>query len=293
MALAGAGVCFIPACSKPKPKLTVGGKAGTEQAVLVEIIAQLIEARTGAEVQRRAGFTGLPILHQAMLMNEIDLYADNVTALAANVLKEAPDRDPAIVLERTRAELNRMARLQLFGPLGLENPFVVVVRAATAKQLNLTTISDAAAVKEGWDFASTSDFMGRVDGNTALQGDYSVPLKSVPRPETPQECYRMLKEQVIGMVAGIATDAALADSDFQVLKDDKATFAASQVCVVTRSDTAQSLPTLKVVLGELRGKLTTDVMRRLNYEVEFKRRDPKELAATFLAAELKVGSSTP
>lgn len=282
-----AGVCFVPGCSKRKLKLTIGGKAGTEQAVLVEILAQLLEARTGEEVMRRTGFTSLPILHQALLMNEIDLYADNVTALAANVLKEKPDRDPSIVLERTRGELNRMARLQLYGPIGLETPYVIVVRADDAKRLNVTTISEAAAVKEGWSFASTSDFMGRIDGNTALQSDYSIRLSGVPRSETPQECYRLLKEKAIGMVAGVATDAALADPDMLVLKDDKGTFAGSQVCVVTRAETAQDLPTLKEILGELRGKLSTDVLRRLDYEAEYRGRDPKELAASFHAGSFK------
>ncbi len=282
-----AGLVFS-GCARPSPKLTVGGESTTDQFVTAELLAQQIEARIGQEVLRRTGFTSTPILHQALLMNEVDLYAGPLGGISMNVLKEYPDPDPSIVLERLKSELDRIGRVQIIGLLGYENPFVAVIRTADAKKRNLETLSAAHDVKEGWDIAASSDFLGRNDGNTALQNGYSLVTRTVPRPMDYREKFRMLQEGHIDMVIGTATDGLLNDENtYTVLRDDKKGFYPSQLAVLTRAEVLLKHPELTAAVKELAAKLSTATMRKLDYEVEVRHRQPKDVAADFLAGRLK------
>lgn len=279
-----AAVCMISGCSTPNAKLTVGSKPGADQTILAEILAQHIEKRTGMEVTRRTNVGAAAIIHQSLLMNDIDLYTETTGALMANILKEPADPDANVVLERVRNELARTARVQLIGPLGFDNPPVMVIRAAEARDRKIRALSEAAAVpRPGWDLAASSDFMSRPDGNTTMQTAYSLPLKSVPAIRDPQEAYKLLRDGHVTMVAGTALDGALASPELVILEDDKKGFAPSQMCVVTRQDVTQRRPDLTSLILELKGKLTAESIRKLAFEHETKNRPAADLAAGFLA----------
>ena len=277
-------LCLLAACTKQKPRLTVGSKPGADQTILGEILAQHLEKRTGIEVVRRTSIGTTAVIHQSLLMADIDLYAETTGALVANILKEPADPDANVVLERVRNELARMARVQIIGPLGFDNPPVMVIRASDARDRKIRAMSEAAAVpRPGWDLAATSDFMSRPDGNTLMQTAYSLPLKSVPAIREQLEAYKLLKDGHVSMVAGTALDGELAGPELVVLEDDKKGFAPSQVCVVTRQDVVQRRPDLASVVLELKGKLTAESLRKLAFEHETKNRPVGELAAGFLA----------
>jgi glycine betaine/choline ABC-type transport system substrate-binding protein len=127
---------------------------------------------------------------------------------------------------------------------------VIAIRTEDAKQNQLTTISEAAMKPPGWDFASSSDFMARTDGNTAFQSTYLV------QPE------------------------------LTVLKDDKAGFPPAEMCIMTRGEVAAAHPELAPALKELAPRLNVEVSRKLNAEVDLRHRSPKDVAAAFLAGRL-------
>jgi glycine betaine/choline ABC-type transport system substrate-binding protein len=66
------------------PGVTVGSKNFTEQLILAEIMARMIEGRTGLRVVRRLNLGGTMICHRALNRGEIDVYAEYTgTALTA------------------------------------------------------------------------------------------------------------------------------------------------------------------------------------------------------------------
>lgn len=282
-----AAIAATAACTASKPVLTIGGKSTTEQNVLVEIIAQHLNARTQNDVRVNSGLGLTAILHQALLMNEIDLYVESSGAVVANILKETPDKNPDVVFERMKGELDRLAKVQVLGKVGVADPFVIAIRTVDATAKHLTTITEAANTPPGWDFASSSDFMARTDGNTAFQSTYNVRLKSVPRPLPVDEMYRLLKEGHITMVAGSATDGYLVQPELTVLQDDKNGFPSGDICVMTRAEVLAKHPELTGAIKELAGKLTVEISRKLNAEVDLKHRSPKDVAADFLSGRIK------
>ena len=282
--LAGA-ILICGACSLSKPKLTIGAKSSTEQNVLAEIIAQQIERRTGDVVVRKLKLGGQQLAYQALLMTEIDLFAESTGSLMTSVLKETPDKDPTIVLERTRNELLRMAHIHFIGPLGIDDPFVIVLRAADAKQQNIETISDATNAKPGWDIAAPSEYSSQHEGSAALQLTYNLPQKSVPQSMDTDSTYKALTDKKVNMVVGSNTDSAFTSDEFKILKDDKKALPPAQVGIIVREDVLKAHPGLEGALNELTGKLNVDIMRKLNAQVDRQHRAAKDVAADFLSGK--------
>jgi osmoprotectant transport system substrate-binding protein len=253
--------------------------------VLAEIIAQQIEKRTGDVVERRFKLGGEQLAYQSLLMTEIDMYPESTGALITSVIKETPDKDPAIVLERTRTEMLRLAHIHFIGPLGIDDPFVVVIRADDAKKQKVETLSDATQWKAGWDIAMPSEYASQPDGSAALQASYNLPQKSVPQTMDTDSRYKALTERKVNMIIGMNTDGALTGPGFQVLKDDKKAFPPAQMGIIVREDTLKAHPGLEAALNELKGRLSVDLMRKLNAQVDQQKRTPKDVAAEFLAGK--------
>jgi osmoprotectant transport system substrate-binding protein len=94
--------------------------------------------------------------------------------------------------------------------------------------------------------------------------------------------YSALQSGKVDMVAANATDGLISNLDVTVLTDDRRYFPPYDCAVVARAETLARFPRLRETLDELSGKLTDNVMRRLNYEVDGKHRPPRDVAAGFL-----------
>ena len=63
------------AAQDDKPTVTVGSKQFTEQLILGELLAQLLED-AGYPVERQIGLAGTDIVHQALVNDEVDTYVE-------------------------------------------------------------------------------------------------------------------------------------------------------------------------------------------------------------------------
>ena len=285
LVLAAGVICITTACSSGKRHLTIGAQSTTAQSVVAEILAQHIAAKTGIEVSVRPALGMTETTYQALLIRETDICFDTIGAIFSNILKESPEKDAGVVLERLRTELDRTARIQVLESLDFEMPFTLVVRASDAQERKVKTMSDAVGYKPGWDLAMTSDFQSRPDGNTMLRTAYSLPLKSVPVTRAPEEMYKLLQDGYMTMVVGTVVDGQLGDPAFVALEDDKHALPPSQVWVFVRDDTNQAFPDLKGCIAQLKGKLSADILRKLNFQVDVKHRVARDVAADFLAGK--------
>ncbi|MCZ2149957.1 MAG: hypothetical protein LC126_19525, partial [Bryobacterales bacterium] len=94
--------------------------------------------------------------------------------------------------------------------------------------------------------------------------------------------YRALEQKQVNMAAGNATDGLLSARPFRVLRDDRHAFPPYQACLVVRSAAFERYPGLKPALEHLSGKISTETMRRLNYQVDGEHKPVREVAAAFL-----------
>lgn len=269
-------------CGKSQKTIVLGSLSSTEQVVLGEIVAQHLEHRLGRKVERRLDLGGTTLGYQAFQSGEINLYATDAGTIVTQILKEQPGSDASLLLARAQGEMKRTAQAELLNPLRLDDSFVVVIRADDPRAAKVATLSDAAKVTDGWILGITSEFQEVSDGMPMLT-QYKLPMKAAPRSMDKGQLYTALENRMVTMIVARATDGALTQKNWKVLSDDQHVFVPKQASLLIQSSILAAQPDVRPVLDELSGKITTEKMRELDAQVDLGQRQPKDVAAAFLA----------
>jgi len=270
---------LVAGCSRPA-RIVVGSKNFSEQVLLGEILAQQIERRVGAPVERKLNLGGTMLAHQALVKGDIDLFPEYTGTALTAVLKQAPVRDPVAALEQVRAGYKQWG-LEWLKPFGFNNTFAMMIRGETARAANWKTLSEAAA-SQAWRLGVGYEFQQRPDGLAGLTQAYGLRLSGDPVSMDLGLLYAALGGRKVDMIAANSTDGLAGAMDIVILDDDRHYFPPYECAVVAREDTLARYPKLRGALEELSGKLPDAVMRKLNYEVDGKHRSVVQVAREFL-----------
>jgi osmoprotectant transport system permease protein len=261
-------------------RVVVGSKDFTESAILGEIVAQMIEARD-VEVERKFELGGnLP--HDAMLSGKLDLYPEYTGTAYTAILKHAPITDPRAVYEQVKQEYANKFNVVVSEPLGFENTFAILVRGADARRLKLKTISDAIPYARNWRAGFGQDFMSRADGYPGFAKAYGLRFAEAPREMDLSLTYIALASGQVDLIAGNSTEGRIAALDLFQLEDDRHYFPPYEAVYLVRSDSLSRSVDLKEILGKLARAISTEEMRRLNYEVDSNKRGQAEVVREWL-----------
>jgi osmoprotectant transport system permease protein len=280
LVIAGSGVL-----SKSRERMVIGSKDFTEQVILGEMIAQVIEMKTGLEVERKFELGG-DLCHRAMLAGEMDVYVEYTGTAFAAILKHQPITDPRQVYDQVKSEYLSEFGLEWMEPLGFENTFAILVRGADAERLNLKTISDAAKLAPQWRAGFGQDFMSREDGYAGFARAYGLKFASQPREMDLSLSYRALASGQVDLIAGNSTDGLIDKLGLIQLEDDRRYFPPYEAAAVVRRETLQRHPQVAAAINSLAGKISDAEMRRLNLAVDSEGRDTREVVREFLSNKL-------
>lgn len=266
---------FTLACSH-QPRVRVGSKNFTEQLVLGEIVARHLENRLHGRVSRKLDLGGTLLAQQAIVAGDIDVYPEYTGTALTAVLKRKPLKDPAEVLAEVRAGYAQW-HLAWLDPLGFENTFAMAVRSEDGGAVTLSH----AAEERAWKLGVGYEFARREDGLPGLIRTYGLRVTAV-RTMDLGLIYQALTKRQVDMVAGNSTDGLLAVLPITVFKDDRHYFPPYECALVVREEAEREFPALRPALLELAGRITSETMRRLNYELDGKHRPAREIARDFL-----------
>lgn len=279
-------VCALASCNPSRHQgIVIGSKNFSEQALLGEILAQHIEARTHQPVTRRFYLAGTYICQQALLAGRIDVYVEYTGTALTAVLHDPLESDSAAVFSRVRSEYKNRFNLDVLPSLGFNNTFAIVVRGEDARRLNLKTISDAAPHAREWRPGFGFEFMERPDGYKGLARVYGLNFADTPRILDLGLLYRALLEKQVDLVAGNSTDGLLSARDLTQLEDDKHYFPPYDAVPIARPDSLARYPEARAALTDLAGKISDVEMRKMNYEVDGEHRDAADVARDFLQSK--------
>jgi osmoprotectant transport system substrate-binding protein/osmoprotectant transport system permease protein len=265
--------------SAAQAHVAVGSKDFTESALLAEVMAQMLEAR-GVSVERRFELGGnLP--HEAMMSGALDVYPEYTGTSYTAILHHKPIGDPRAVYEQVKQDYANQFKVEVSPPLGFENTFAILVRGAEARKLNLKTISDAAPHTPQWRAGFGQDFMSRDDGYPGFSKTYGLKFAAVREMDL-SLTYIALSSQQVDLIAGNSTEGRIATLDLFQLADDRHYFPPYEAVYLVRQDSLARVPALREVITKLANAISTDEMRRLNYEIDGKKRDPKEVVKEWL-----------
>ncbi|HEU4508317.1 MAG TPA: glycine betaine ABC transporter substrate-binding protein [Pyrinomonadaceae bacterium] len=279
--LIGLGIWFIREGAGSSNRVKIGSKDFTESALLAEVVAQMLEAR-GVSVERRFELGG-NVPHEAVVSGDLDLYPEYTGTSFTAILRHAPISDPRAVYDQVKREYAEKFKVDISPPLGFENTFAILVRGADAQRLNLKTISDAAPHASRWRAGFGQDFMSRADGYPGFSRTYGLKFSEVREMDL-SLTYIALSSGQVDLIAANSTEGRITTLDLVQLSDDRRYFPPYEAVYIVRQDSLAREPALKEVLSKLGNAISTDEMRKLNFEVDGNKRDPKEVVREWIKA---------
>lgn len=274
-------VLLFAACSREQPApVVVGSKNFTESVLLGEIVAQTLES-AGCRVERRLNMGGTFVCDAALRSGAIDVYVEySGTALTA-ILKRPVVDDRQQVDHTVAAEYAK--RGLHWGPnLGFDNTFAMIVRRDDASRLGLRKISDLSKVAAAYQPGFGYEFAEREDGWKGLLRTYGLQFAKSPRTMDLGLTYKAVAAGEVDLIAGNSTDGLIDSLGLAVLEDDRRYFPPYDAAVVRRRDIDEKCSGAATALDSLAGTIDDATMRRLNFEVDGKKRSVGEVAREFL-----------
>lgn len=269
--------------------ITVSSKDFTEQLVLGKM-ASLVLSAAGAEVTDKTNIKGSVNARLSMLGGDVDVMWE-YTGTAWIVYMGHPDpiADPdeqfRAVAEQDLAE-NRIVWTQ---PAPLNNSYAIAVKQATADEYGLANISDITEVPVAMrTFCLEAEFINRNDGFVGMKQTYGFTDADIP----PGNVQSMDTGLIYNRIGGSCTFGEVFDTDGRIpanglvtLTDDEHFFPIYEPSLTVRQEVFEKSPQIGDIFADLSSRLTTDVMRGLNAQVDVDGRDPVFVAEDWLVEQ--------
>lgn len=277
---APAGLTGAYGQSNGKPAVAVGSKAFTEQLIVGNMVALLLESK-GYPVTRKLGLGSTALAHAALVKGDIDVYVEYTGTGLVTILKQPASQDPQITYDTVKKLYAEQFHLIWAKPWGFNNTYALMMRKADAERLRITKISDLKDHARDLTLGATQEFLVRPDGIAGLTKAYGLTFKDM-RGMDPGLMYQAVASRQVDVISGFSTDGRIPQLNLVVLQDDLKFFPPYYAAPVLRADLVQKSPIILEVLNRVAGKISDTTMARLNLEVDGKRRAPDEVAAEYL-----------
>ncbi len=267
-----------------KEKVVVASKDYTEQEVLMHLYSDVIEDKTGIEVERKQDLGGSQVVLEATQKGEVDMYVDYTGTQYMSILKHDTNTDMDEVYETCKKEMKEKYGLITLGQSEYNNTYALAMKQETADKYNLNKVSDLVSCASEFKVGTTHEFLNRKDGYNALCEYYGLNFKSVSGLDSSTR-YHALENDEVQIIDAFMTDGLLKKFQLKVLEDDKNFFPPYHAVPTIREEVLKKHPEIEKACEELNPLLTEEVMQELNYEVDELGKSPREAAHEWLVKE--------
>jgi osmoprotectant transport system substrate-binding protein len=274
----------IPGCGGADAQVSVGAKNFTEELILGELYAQVLEAH-GLRVARKLNLGGTDIAMEALRRGEIDLYPEYTGTALLTQLKRPPMSDGAAIYRIVKTAYAQDYGLTWLEPAPANNTQALATTAALAARHQLRTLSDLARTAPQLRLGAIPEFLTRSDGLPGLQRVYGgFHFKQTQLIDIGLK-YKALESGDVDVVVAFGTDGEIIGEHLVVFIDDKRFWPAYNVAPVVRDATLAKYPQIAADLNRIAPLLTDTQMRTLNDEVEgAQKREAGDVARDFIQA---------
>ena len=269
---------------KVDDKIVIGSKDFTEQILMMNLYADVIEDKTDLKVERKENLGGTQVCLSAMENDEIDMYIDYTGTQYMSILKHDTSSDSEKVYNTCKKEMKEKYNLDLLNQTTFDNTYVLAMKKSLAKKYNLEKVSDLVPYADKFTTATTLEFLNRKDGYVALCKYYGLDFKGNKGMDSSPR-YTALANDQVQIIDAFATDGLLSKFDLKLLEDDKNFFPPYHAVPTIREDTLKEHPEIKGVCDELSLKLTNEVMQMLNNRVDEKGEKPEDVSRDWLISQ--------
>ena len=295
LALGASLLVLLSACGTGggKPTIKIGSDGFYEAQLVAEMYAQVLE-KAGYTVERNLGLGARAVTSPALESGQIDLKPEYIGSGLGYYDKSKPSGDAAANAAALQDILaGKGGGITVFDYSPGEDGNAFVVRADTATELGLATMSDLAAVQDDltWGLppeCETNPLCGGI-----LQDVYGIDFPPANL-EALTACDAPIAEALDNGAVDVAelcsTQPAIAQFGFVVLDDDKDTQPAENLAPIVRNDFLEKLSesdrtAFGKLLDDISAKLTTEVLTELGVEVAVNNKDVADVAKAWLTEQ--------
>ncbi|MGI5978276.1 MAG: glycine betaine ABC transporter substrate-binding protein [Oscillospiraceae bacterium] len=267
--------------SENQNRVVIGSSYFTENKLLAEMLAQLVENDSDIEVERKFNMEGSPICLEALKSGQIDVYPEYTGTALLELLKLPPDNDPDRVYNKVKTVYDEKFDLLWLDPFGYNNTYAMAVTEEMAEKYNLRSVSDLVPYADEMVFGAEHTFYNRSDGYEAMADAYGLNFSSALKLDVSIK-YLALSQGRIQVTDAFTTDGQIQWLHLRVLEDDKRFFPPYYAAPVVREDTLEKHPELQGILNKLSGALDEETMQELNFKVDNEKMSVETVAREFL-----------
>jgi osmoprotectant transport system substrate-binding protein len=278
-----AAALVLPQCGARKAAnaIRIGSKDFTEELIIAEMYAQALEAHRIA-VERKLNLGSTQIAMAALLRGEIDLYPEYTGTALLNVLKLPVMHDAASIYRAVADQYRRRYNLRWLKAAPMNDSQGLATTAVVSQRYNVRTLSQLSKTAPLLRLGAIAEFVRRPDALPGLQKFYGgFRFKDVKLFDIGLK-YKALLSGQVDVVPAFTTEGLLEADHLVLLQDDRRFWPAYQIAPVVRQAALSAHPRMQQLLDSIAPLITDRTMRRLNYEVDGKKREPADVAAEFL-----------
>jgi len=276
----------------PASSLVVASKPFTENRLLAEMIAQLIEADPAFKdqsVERQLNLGATGIIFDALRQGAIDIYPEYTGTALTALLNEPVISDPEQAWRHVHERFSERYQLEWLPPLGFNNTYALMMNPEQADALQIEKISDLKG--QTLKIGLTHEFFARPDGWPGLQKRYQLDFSASQVSGMEHGlAYSALLSHQIDLMDAYSTDGKIKKYGLRLLQDDLNYFPPYQAAILVRQQTLQKYPSLRKTLTQLSGQLDEAKMQALNAQVEEENQPLPRVARRFLNASGVISS---
>ena len=227
--------------------ITIGAKNCSENQIVAEIFAILIEKKSIFKVKRKFNFEGTFVCFEALKAKDIDLYLEYTGTAYYSLLKEKKYLNKLDTYEYVKNEFFKRFNILWLSPLGFENSYVLLTTKEKAKNISIEKISDLKNA-QNLKFAFDPEFLIREEFSL-LRNGYNLNLSNKMIDQS--LLYISLKERIVDIISGFSTDSKIKKYDLVVLKDDKNIMPTYLACPIIKQEVFNKHSFIKNIFDEL------------------------------------------
>ncbi|MCM2604042.1 glycine betaine ABC transporter substrate-binding protein [Rossellomorea marisflavi] len=251
-------------------RISVGGKNFTEQYLLSEMTAFLLEEE-GFKVKQMNNL-GSTVVRKALENNQVDLMWEYTGTALITYMKQDPISDPDKTFEKIK-DLDAKNDIHWMNMSKVNNTYALAMTKEKAEELDIHSISDLGEYindhPDELTIASDAEFANRQDGLPGVEKKYGFDFgaQNINQMDIGLTQRALDKGQVDVSVA-FETDAKIRSYGLVTLEDDKQFFPPYRAAVSVNKDVLKKYPEIEEITGRLADKLDSEIMRELNYKVD-------------------------
>ena len=266
-----------------KPPITIGTKDFAEEYILGELYGQALEAK-GYSVELKHSIGSTEIIDKALTSGKIDAYPEYTGETVSSAFAQDFIAKTAEEMTSRAKELYAERGQVTSEPTPFQDKDAIITLKEFAAQHGLTTVADLNKL-ESFSLAGQAPFKGRfagVKGMEKIYGIKNVDFKAI----TPGLQYKALDRGDVDTADAFTTDPQLSSDRYTILEDTKGVFGFQNVLFVINKPKYEALGGQQFmdIINSVNKLLTEPAMRAMNEAVLTDKKEPADVAESFLQA---------